>query len=102
MMKRDAFLVNIGRGSLLDEPSLIEALQNNLLGGAGLDVTENEPLESNSPLWDRENVLIPPHSTPKMQDSQQRCFSILEENVNRYREDRPLLNEAKPCDIYTK
>jgi phosphoglycerate dehydrogenase-like enzyme len=66
LMKSDAFLVNIGRGSLIDEPALIEALKNNLLGGAGLDVTEKEPLAGNSPLWDWENVLITPHSTPRL------------------------------------
>lgn len=61
-MKEDAFFVNIGRGAIVDEEALIEALQNNEIAGAGLDVFENEPLENSSPLWEMENVILTPHT----------------------------------------
>jgi phosphoglycerate dehydrogenase-like enzyme len=60
-MKPTAFLVNLGRGSVLDEPALIEALQRGMIAGAALDVFVTEPLPHDSPLWDLENVLISPH-----------------------------------------
>lgn len=59
--KRGAILVNISRGGVVDMPALIKALPD--LGGAVLDVFENEPLEENSPLWDMENVIITPHNS---------------------------------------
>jgi D-2-hydroxyacid dehydrogenase (NADP+) len=60
-MKPTAFIVNIARGSLIDEPALIEALQAGRIAGAGLDVQEVEPLPPESPLWDMDNVLLTPH-----------------------------------------
>ncbi|GIO25308.1 D-2-hydroxyacid dehydrogenase [Oceanobacillus sp. J11TS1] len=61
-MKNDAFFVNIGRGPIVDEKALIEALEKNEIAGAGLDVFENEPLEQSSPLWEMENVILTPHT----------------------------------------
>ena len=60
-MKPTACLVNLGRGAVLDEPALIEALQHGMIAGAALDVFVTEPLPHDSPLWDLENVLISPH-----------------------------------------
>jgi len=60
-MKDGAIILNIGRGSAIDTPALIEALQSGKLGGAGLDVTNPEPLPETSPLWQMENVVITPH-----------------------------------------
>ena len=60
-MKPTAFIVNIARGSLIDEPALIEALKAGRIAGAGLDVQETEPLPKDSPLWDMDNVLLTPH-----------------------------------------
>jgi D-2-hydroxyacid dehydrogenase (NADP+) len=62
-MKRGARLINIGRGSLLDEVALIAALQSGQLGGAALDVTSVEPLPADSPLWKAPNLLITPHTS---------------------------------------
>ena len=61
MMKDDAVLVNVSRGTLLDEAALVRALQTGRLRGAALDVFEHEPLAADSPLWAREDVLITPH-----------------------------------------
>ena len=60
-MQPTAYLYNIGRGKLIDEAALIEALQNGRLAGAGLDVFETEPLPAESPLWDMDNVILTPH-----------------------------------------
>jgi D-2-hydroxyacid dehydrogenase (NADP+) len=60
-MKRGARLINVGRGSLLDEAALIHALETGALGGAALDVTATEPLPAESPLWKTPNLLITPH-----------------------------------------
>jgi len=62
-MKRGARLVNVGRGSLLDETALISALNDGQLGGAALDVTCTEPLPENSPLWRAPNLFITPHTS---------------------------------------
>jgi phosphoglycerate dehydrogenase-like enzyme len=60
-MQPHAVLLNIGRGGVVDEQALIKALKEKKIGGAGLDVTEQEPLPKDSPLWDMENVVITPH-----------------------------------------
>lgn len=57
-----AWLINVGRGTTVDEDALISALQNNEIGGAALDVTTVEPLPVNSPLWDLPNLILTPHS----------------------------------------
>lgn len=61
ILKKGTYLFNIGRGQLVDEKWLLKALQNRWLAGAGLDVFEEEPLPSDSPFWDLENVIITPH-----------------------------------------
>ena len=68
LMKSSAVLVNIARGRLIDTVALIEALRSNAIAGAGIDVTDPEPLPDGHPLWDEPHVLITPHSadTPEM------------------------------------
>ncbi|ALC80222.1 MULTISPECIES: D-2-hydroxyacid dehydrogenase [Bacillus] len=61
-MKPSAFFINIGRGELANEKELIQALQDQQIAGAGLDVFSTEPLEENNPLWDMANVIITPHT----------------------------------------
>jgi phosphoglycerate dehydrogenase-like enzyme len=60
--KSDAVLINVGRGPLIDEEALIVALQDKTIRGAALDVFSREPLPSDSPLWDMDNVLLSPHN----------------------------------------
>ncbi|WP_404432526.1 D-2-hydroxyacid dehydrogenase [Sutcliffiella horikoshii] len=62
-MKKTAFLINIGRGEVIVENELVQALQENVIAGAGLDVFTKEPLEENSPLWDMDSVIITPHTS---------------------------------------
>ncbi|RFB13413.1 D-2-hydroxyacid dehydrogenase [Bacillus sp. HNG] len=62
-MKPSAFFINIGRGEIVVEDELIEALRSDEIAGAGLDVFTKEPLDENSPLWDFENVIVTPHTS---------------------------------------
>jgi phosphoglycerate dehydrogenase-like enzyme len=90
-MKPDAFLINVSRGALVDEPSLIEVLRNNKIAGAALDVFETEPLPSDSPLWDLENLLITPHTAGMTEKLWERQYAFFSENLRRYLDHRPLL-----------
>lgn len=96
-----AIFINIARGGLVDHDALVIALQRGLIGGAGLDCTEPEPLPVASPLWDMPNVVITPHLTPRLPDRTQRSIDIIVENIERYRAGRPLLNQLEPSDILT-
>lgn len=92
LMKRDAYLINMGRGGLVDEKALIRALREGWIAGAGLDVFEREPLPPESPLWDAPNLIITGHYggvTPAYDD---RAFEIFLENLHRYRAGQPLRN----------
>jgi phosphoglycerate dehydrogenase-like enzyme len=101
-MKDDAVIINMARGPVIDQEALVEALRSGLIAGAGLDVTDPEPLPADSPLWDMPNVLITPHMTPALPDRTQRSIEMIAENARRYRRGEPLLNELTPRDIFTK
>jgi len=90
-MKPDAYLINVGRGPLIDEPALIDALTNHKIGGAALDVFEEEPLPQTSPLWDLPNLLITPHSAGLTEKLWERHYSLLSENLRRFLAGNPLL-----------
>jgi phosphoglycerate dehydrogenase-like enzyme len=90
-MKPSAFLLNVSRGVLVDEPALIEALQHGKIAGAGLDVFEKEPLPDDSPLWDMENVLITPHTAGMNAKMWEQQFDLFSENIRRYLASQPLL-----------
>jgi phosphoglycerate dehydrogenase-like enzyme len=94
VMKPSAIVMNVGRGPVIHEAALIEALQTKKIAGAALDVFEVEPLAKDSPLWDMENVLISPHCTdrttdPDWLDLSAQCFV---HNVFRYVKGEPLNN----------
>ena len=93
-MRPGALLVNVGRGALLDEDALVEALRTRRLGGAGLDVFTTEPLPPDSPLWDLDNVIITPHSSGHSDRAEERATEIFVENLERWHDGRPLLNRA--------
>jgi phosphoglycerate dehydrogenase-like enzyme len=101
-MKDSAFLINMARGRVIDQDALIEALHAGAIAGAGLDVTDPEPLPPGSPLWDAPNVIITPHTTPRLPDRTQRSIDTIAENVRRYRAGEPLLNEITERDAYTR
>ena len=81
--KPGAFIVNVGRGKIIDEEALIEFLQSGRLGGAGLDVFHTEPLPADSPLWDLDNVLITPHNAGSTPEHGRRTTAIFTENLRR-------------------
>jgi phosphoglycerate dehydrogenase-like enzyme len=92
LMKRDAILVNIARGALVDEAALAEALTRGAIAGAALDVFDDEPLEASSPLWDTPNLLITPHVAGNRPDYWDAALAIFLENLRRYRAGESLLN----------
>src|SRR5439155_5262830 len=90
-MKSDAYLINVGRGSLIDEAALLEVLQQRKIGGAALDVFEEEPLPPDSPLWDVDNLLITPHTAGMTAKLWERHYTLFSENVRRYLSGQSLL-----------
>jgi phosphoglycerate dehydrogenase-like enzyme len=91
-MKRTAVLLNVARGSLVETAELIEALREGTIAGAGLDVTDPEPLPSDHPLWTVRNVLISPHLGGCTDRFWPRQIALLRENLRRYLDGAPLLN----------
>lgn len=91
-MKKSAVLINIGRGSLVDEPVLIRALTEGWIAGAALDVFEEEPLPKESPLWSLENVLLSAHCTDRTVNPDWLEMAALRfvENFERYWKEEPL------------
>lgn len=83
-MKPDAYLINVARGAIVDEPALIEALRSGSIAGAGLDVFANRELEADSPLWDLPNVLITPHVAGRSDRYVDQALTIVEPNLRRY------------------
>lgn len=92
-MKETAFIVNIGRGPVIDQEALIEALRAKRIGGAGLDVFEIEPLDASSPLWDFEEVIMTPHMAGPFRGYLGLACELFAENLRRYVSGRPLFNE---------
>jgi D-2-hydroxyacid dehydrogenase (NADP+) len=84
IMKDSAVLVNIGRGPVVHEQELIEALQGGVIAGAALDVTETEPLPQESPLWAMENVVITPHHSSHTKKRMNRTIDLFCENLKAY------------------
>ena len=93
-MKPGARFVNVGRGELVDEPALVEALRSGRLAGAGLDVFAVEPLPADSPLWGMENVIITPHNSATSTSTGARSEAIFLENLANHVAGRPLRNVA--------
>ncbi len=87
-----AWIINIARGGLIDETALVAALTAGSLGGAALDVTEEEPLPRNHPLWDCPNAIITPHISWRSPQVNARMLDLFCENLRRYRAHEPLLN----------
>ena len=91
-MKRGARLINVGRGSLLDEEALIRALERGALGGAAIDVAQTEPLPQDSPLWKAPNLLITPHTSALSDRLWIRQTALLVELLERWFSGREMFN----------
>jgi len=95
-MKESAYLINVGRGRVVDETALIRALETGQIGGAYLDCHVVEPLPPDHPLWDNENAFIIPHDSHSSPFIGDRIVDIFCENLRRYIGGRPLLNVCDP------
>jgi D-2-hydroxyacid dehydrogenase (NADP+) len=93
-MKRGARLINIGRGSLLDEAALVRALKSGALGGAALDVAATEPLPAESPLWKAPNLFITPHTSGVSDRLWNRQTEILIALLERWFDGREMFNQV--------
>ena len=92
VMQPTAFFINIARGPIVNEPDLIEILEEGKIAAAGLDVTEIEPLSADSPLWDFHNVIISPHSAGGSQHRARRITEFFLDNLERYLKGEELKN----------
>jgi D-2-hydroxyacid dehydrogenase (NADP+) len=93
-MPSDAVFVNVGRGELVDQPALTDALASGRLAGAGLDVFDPEPLPPDDALWDLPNVIISPHTSGSSEGTAARVAEIFLDNLGRFVRGEALHNEA--------
>jgi phosphoglycerate dehydrogenase-like enzyme len=92
LFKPDAFLINVSRGALIDEGALVAALRERRLGGAALDVFEEEPLPRRSKLWKLPQVLITPHMAFLTEKIWERHYQVFSANLRRYLAGEPLMD----------
>jgi phosphoglycerate dehydrogenase-like enzyme len=95
-----AYIYNVSRGAVIDEPALVEALRAGRLAGAGLDVFEQEPLPASSPLWDLENVILTPHLSGATPLYYERTAALFADNMARFLAGQPLKNQFDPARGY--
>jgi phosphoglycerate dehydrogenase-like enzyme len=93
-------VVNVGRGSTVDEPALIEALQDGRVGLAVLDVVAKEPLPQDSPLWALPNVLLAPHTAAISSHEPRLIAELFVDNARRFLDGQPLLNRVNTDEFY--
>jgi phosphoglycerate dehydrogenase-like enzyme len=92
LMRKGAYFINVSRGKIVDTQALLEALKSGHLAGAGLDVTEPEPLPKGHPLWKVNNVIITPHIAGQSDGITRRRMELFEENLKRFEQGLPLRN----------
>ncbi|MGH9339902.1 MAG: D-2-hydroxyacid dehydrogenase [Acidobacteriota bacterium] len=92
LMKPGAYFIAVSRGGLYDLEALVEALRSRRLAGAGVDVTDPEPLPKGHPLWKFENVIITPHIAGRSDKDRARMVGTIKENIRRFVEGKPLIN----------
>lgn len=96
VMKKSAVLVNVGRGAVIDQAALREALETRQIGGACLDVFEEEPLPADDPLWDAPNIIVSPHVAGAGGQTYARFTELVSGNLDRLKTGEPLLNMVEP------
>jgi phosphoglycerate dehydrogenase-like enzyme len=99
-MQPHAYLVNVARGRVIDEDALIRALKEGWIGGVGLDVTREEPLPADSPLFALPNVILTPHISGVSVHYDQRLATLFADNLRRYRSGEPMMNLYDPAREY--
>jgi phosphoglycerate dehydrogenase-like enzyme len=99
-MKQDAIFVNVGRGAVVDEDALVDALRTGRLRGAALDVFAEEPLPESSPLWELDNVIVSPHTAALSVKENERVVQRFAENLRRYLAGEELLGRIDTTVFY--
>jgi phosphoglycerate dehydrogenase-like enzyme len=94
LLKPTAILINIARGTIVDEAALIQALTEGKLGGAALDVFSREPLAADNPLWEMPHVLVTPHSMSTASSENEWLTDLFCDNLRRYLNGEPLRNQV--------
>ncbi|MBI4877306.1 MAG: D-2-hydroxyacid dehydrogenase [Acidobacteria bacterium] len=100
LLKKGAYFVAVSRGKLYDTDALVKALDSRRVAGAGLDVTNPEPLPKGHALWKFENVIVTPHIAGQSDHVQQRRMDLLKENIRRFAAGEPLLNVVDKAKGY--
>jgi D-2-hydroxyacid dehydrogenase (NADP+) len=98
-LPKGARIINIARGEIIDETALIAALRERRLGGAYLDVFEQEPLATDSPLWDLPNVLVSPHNSAAAAGNDDRVYQMFIANLARWQQGKTLSNEVRSTPL---
>jgi phosphoglycerate dehydrogenase-like enzyme len=98
--KPGVVVVNVGRGTVIDEPALIDALRSGQVSSAYLDVFNTEPLPDESPLWSLPNVVLSPHTAALSDAEDRRIAELFADNLRRYLDDQPLRNVMDTKDFY--
>lgn len=92
LIKKDSYFIAVSRGGLYDLPALVKALDSKKLAGAGVDVTDPEPLPQGNSLWKFENAIITPHIAGRSDLDRGRMLNTVKENIRRFADGLPLLN----------
>ncbi len=92
LLKPNSYFIAVSRGKIYDMPALVQALDSKRLAGAGVDVTEPEPLPKGHPLWKFDNVVITPHHAGRSDGEHARFFELYKENLRRFDRGEPLLH----------
>ncbi len=101
-VKKGAKLINIGRGEVVNEKALIEALKSGQLGGAALDAHSQEPLPKDSPFWDMPNVIVSPHNASASTGNEPRCAEMFVANFGHWVRGEPMFNVQDVSQLKVK
>lgn len=99
-MRKDAWLINVARGRLVDDTALVRALRDNRIGGAALDTFRDEPLPMGSPYWELQNVILTPHTAWSSARVLDRSIDLFCDNLIRFSRGEPLRNVVDPAAGY--
>jgi phosphoglycerate dehydrogenase-like enzyme len=100
LMKPDAYLIVVSRGGIVDETALVKLLNDGAFAGVGIDVTEQEPLPPESPLWEAPRLILTPHLAGASAPKERRVIEIFRENLIRYQNGDPMLNVVDKAKGY--
>src|SRR5207248_7087608 len=92
LLKRGSYILQVSRGAIVDEPALVDALEEGHLNGAGLDVTATEPLPVGDPLWTAPNLIVTPHTSAYSDLTTELVYGISSENLGRFMRGEALMN----------